>query len=169
MQSQPTPISIRQATPGDAELVSSLNVDVQAIHAAALPERFKRPGPASFTAAETHDLLAKADNLVLMAFTHSTPAGYAYAEIVRRPETSLTYAYQMIHLHHISVKPEHRRCGVGSALLDAVRHSASGLGITLLTVEVWSFNEAARAFFHRQGFDQYIERLWWKPNPAGSE
>jgi ribosomal protein S18 acetylase RimI-like enzyme len=72
----------------------------------------------------------------------------------------------MIHLHHVSVKPEHRRHGVGSALLDAVRHSASSLGITLLTVEVWSFNEAARAFFRRQGSEQYIERLWWRSNPS---
>jgi GNAT superfamily N-acetyltransferase len=164
MQSRPTPISIRRATPDDAELVSSLNVDVQAIHAAALPERFKRPSPASFTTAETHDLLVKTDNLVFLAFAYSAPAGYAYAEIIRRPETSLTHAYQMIYLHHISVRPEHRRRGVGSSLLDAVRLYASSLDIALLTVEVWLFNDAARAFFHRRGFEQYIERLWWKPD-----
>jgi ribosomal protein S18 acetylase RimI-like enzyme len=169
MQSRSTPISIRRATPDDAELVSSLNVDIQAIHAAALPERFKRPGPASFTATETRDLLAKSDNLVFLAFAHTTPAGYAYAEIIRRPETSLTHAYQMVYLHHISVRPEHRRHGVGSALLDAVRGSASSFDITLLTVEVWSFNDAARAFFHRHGFEHYIERLWWKPDRAVSD
>jgi ribosomal protein S18 acetylase RimI-like enzyme len=169
MQSRSTPISIRQATLDDAELISILNVDVQAIHAAALPQRFKRPGPASFTTAETHDLLAKADNVVFLAFAHGAPAGYAYAEIIRRPETSLTYAYQMIYLHHISVKPEHRRRGVGSALLDAVRLSASSLDIALLTVDVWSFNDVARAFFHRHGFEHYIERLWWKPDRVVSD
>jgi ribosomal protein S18 acetylase RimI-like enzyme len=169
MQSRSTPINIRQATPDDAELISSLNVDVQAIHAAALPERFKRPGPASFTAAETRGLLAKADNLVFLAFTHSAPAGYTYAEIIRRPETSLTYAYQMIHVHHISVKPEHRRRGVGSALLDAVRLSASSLDIAQLTVDVWSFNDAARTFFHRHGFEHYIERFWLNADPAVSD
>jgi ribosomal protein S18 acetylase RimI-like enzyme len=169
MQSRSTPISVRQATPDDAELIAILNVDVQAVHAAALPERFKRPGPTSFTTAETHDLLAKADNIVFLAFAHSAPAGYAYAEIIRRPETSPTHAYQMIYLHHISVKPEHRRRGVGSALLDAVHRSASSLDIALLTVDVWSFNDAARAFFHRHGFEHYIERLWRKPDCVVSD
>jgi hypothetical protein len=83
MQSRSTPISVRQAKPDDTELISTLSVDVQAIHAAALPERFKRPGPTSFTTAETHNLLAKADNIVFLAFAHSAPAGYAYAEIIR--------------------------------------------------------------------------------------
>jgi ribosomal protein S18 acetylase RimI-like enzyme len=167
MQNRSTPISIRQATLDDAELVSNLNVDVQAVHAAALPERFKRPGPDSFWVADARHLLGKEDNLVLLAFIDRAPAGYAYAEIVRRPETSLTYDHQMIHLHHISVKPERRRRGVGSALLDAVRLSASRSDITLLSADVWSFNDGARAFFHRRGFEQYIERLWWKPTVSG--
>ena len=169
MQSRSTQISVRQATPADAELVSILNVDVQAIHAAALPERFKPPGPASFPAAETRALLAKADNLVFLAFVDSAPAGYLYAELVRRPETSLTHAYETIYVHHISVEPARRRRGVGSALLDAVRLSASSFGITVLTLDVWSFNGSARAFFHRHGYEQYIERLWCKPDPSAAD
>ena len=149
--------------------MSALNVDVQAIHAAALPERFKPPGPASFPAAETRALLAKADNLVLLAFFDDVPAGYLYAEIVRRPQTSTTRADETIHVHHISVKPAYRRRGIGSVLLGAVRFSAPGLGITLLTLDVWSFNGSARAFFHRHGFEQYIERLWWKPDVSNAD
>jgi len=41
----------------------------------------------------------------------------------------------------------------------------TNLGITLVTADVWSFNDGARAFFRRQGFDQYIERLWSRQNP----
>ncbi len=89
-------IVVRQGTRDDAELVSALNADVQAVHAAKLPERFKPPGPSSFPAEETGALLTKADNIVLLAFVDGDPAGYVYAEIFRRPETSLTYAYEMI-------------------------------------------------------------------------
>jgi GNAT superfamily N-acetyltransferase len=66
-------------------------------------------------------------------------------------------------LHPTGSEPHHRRRGVGSALLNAVRISGSHLGITLLTLDVWSFNEGARAFFQRHGLEKYIERLWWKP------
>lgn len=156
------PIAVRraEAMETDADLFSALNADVQAIHAAALPWRFKPPGPGTFPTAEALALLAKPENLVFLAHVDQNPAGYAYAEVMRRPETSLIYAYEMINVHHISVGSKYRRRGVGSALLRAVRASALDLGITLLALDVWSFNEDARAFFRRHGFDQYNERLW---------
>jgi GNAT superfamily N-acetyltransferase len=152
--------TVRQATLIDAELISALNADVQAVHASALPGRFKPPGPDSFPTAEAAALLANSDNIVFLADVDRAAAGYAYAEVVRRAETSLTYAYEAVYLHHISVRPEYRRRGVGSALLSAVRDSGYGLGIKLLTLDVWSFNEDARAFFQRQGFNPYFDRLF---------
>jgi ribosomal protein S18 acetylase RimI-like enzyme len=153
-------IMVRRATEADAEWVSALNAEVQAVHAAALPWRFKPPG--AFAKAEVSGLLVKPENLVFLALVDRDPAGYAYAEVVRRPETSLTYAYEMVHIHHLGVSSNHRRQGVGGTLLGAVRAAGLELGIGLLTLDVWSFNEGARAFFRRHGFDPYMERLWWR-------
>jgi GNAT superfamily N-acetyltransferase len=153
-------IIIRRATTADAELVSSLNADVQAVHAAAVPWRFKRPGPDCFPPAEAAALIAQPAHFVFIADVDTQPAGYAYAEVVRRPETSWHYAYAMLYLHHLSVRPDFRRCGVGRALVDAVRAAGAEIGITLLAADFWSFNDAARAFFRRNGFSPYIERLW---------
>ena len=153
-------IAVRRATAADAELVSALNADVQAIHAAALPWRFKSPGPGTFPPAEAAALIARPGHIVFIAEADSEPAGYAYAEVIRRPETAFHHAHESIYLHHISVKPSHRRFGVGAALLAAVRAAGKELGIELLTADVWSFNEGARAFFARHGLTPYIERLW---------
>ena len=153
-------ISVRRATEADAESISALNTDVQALHAAAMPSRFKPPESGSFSAREVSALLAERENLLFLAHVDGEAAGYAYAEIIRRPETSLTYSSEMLHVHHIGVGSSFRRQGVGSALLNAVRAAGLDKGITLLTLDVWSFNEAARAFFRRQGFDPYVERLW---------
>jgi ribosomal protein S18 acetylase RimI-like enzyme len=152
-------ISIRPATVSDADILSLLNRDVQAVHAAALPSWFKPPSQQSFPPAEAAALLANFENLLLLAHVDQQPAGYAYAE-VRRPETSLTYAFEMLYLHHISVGPGFRRRGVGTALLTAIRAMGRDLGITLLALDVWSFNEAARRFFRQHGFEPYNERLW---------
>ena len=151
---------VRLATETDAEIISSLNADVQALHASALPWRFKPPGSDTFPPTAAAALLAEPTNLVFVAELGSIPVGYAYAEVVRRPETSFTYAYDMVHLHHISVRPTHRREGIGGALMNAVREAANERGIALLTVDVWVFNEVSRAFFQRHGFGPYIERLW---------
>jgi ribosomal protein S18 acetylase RimI-like enzyme len=154
------PPAIRKATAADAEAISSLNVDVQALHASALPACFKPPGPTTFPPSAAAALLSKPDNLVFVAEVDSQLAGYAYAEIVRRPETAFRYADEFVYLHHISVRPAYRKQGLGRALMDAVRAAAHERGIDVLALDVWTFNEDARAFFRRQGFSPYNERLW---------
>ena len=148
-------IVVRRAVTDDAALISSLNADVQAIHAAALPERFKGPGAETFPPSAAAGLLA-----VLVAETDGAPSGYAYAEVIRRAESSFHHAYDTVYLHHISVRSAHRRCGVGKHLIEAVRAAGNELGISLMTLDVWSFNDDAREFFRRHGFTPYIERLW---------
>ena len=151
---------MRRAGPADAAVMSELNTDVQAVHAAALPDAFKPPGPHAFSPAAAAVVLAQPDNLVFIAEVGAEPAGYAYAEVRRVQESAARYAYEMIYLHHLSVRPRYRRQGVGGQLLDAVRAAGHELRIDLLALDVWSFNESARAFFHRHGFTPYNERLW---------
>lgn len=153
-------IRIRQAGAGDADALSLLNADVQALHAAAVPWWFKPPGPGSFPPGAAAALIAKPENLVFLAEAAGAPTGYAYAEIIRQAETPFRHACEMVHLHHLSVRPACRRQGVGSALIAAVRAAAAERGITLLGADVWSFNDAARNFFRRHGFTVFNERLW---------
>lgn len=153
-------ISIRQATSADAELISSLNTDVQGLHASAMPWRFKPPGPETFPPSAAATLLAGPNNLIFVAELDGEPIGYAHAEISYRPDTPFHHAHELVHLHQISVRPEHRRTGAGRALIEAVRSAAKAQGIDLMTLDVWSFNEDARAFFAREGFTPYMERMW---------
>lgn len=155
-------LRVRRASVDDAALISSLNADVQALHAAGFPERFKPPNAETFPPTEVAGLLSEPETLAFIAEIDSAAAGYAYAEMMSQPESSLRHAYQMVHVHHIGVRPEFRRRGVGAALLAAVRAAANDAGITLLTLDVWTFNSDARAFFARNGFSAYIERLWYR-------
>jgi hypothetical protein len=60
-------ITVRRAATADAELVSALNADVQALHAVALPWRFKPPGPDTFPPKDAEALLAKSGHVVFIA------------------------------------------------------------------------------------------------------
>jgi GNAT superfamily N-acetyltransferase len=153
-------IHVRRASTTDAEAISRLNADVLAVHATALPGWFKPPSPSSFPLKAAVELIVDPDSLVFLAELESEPAGYAYAEVIRRPEEPWREAHEMVYLHHISVGPAFRRKGVGEALIGAWRAAAEELGITLLALDVWSFNEDARRFFGRHGFTAYNERLW---------
>jgi diamine N-acetyltransferase len=154
---------IRPADTTDADTVSSLNADVQAVHSAALPQRFKPPGPETFPPAAAAELLANPVNLVFVAEVDFASVGYAYAEHIRRPESSFQYAHEMIYLHHISVKPAYQRRGVAGALIKALRAAADERAVSVLALDVWSFNNRARRFFARNGFTPYNERLWSGP------
>jgi ribosomal protein S18 acetylase RimI-like enzyme len=154
------PIVIRRAGAADAVTVSALNVDVQAVHAQALSSRFKPPGADTFPPSEVARLFESAANLVFIAEVDGEASGYAYAEIIRRAETSLVYAHELVYLHHLSVRPAFRRRGIGNALVGAVRAAADQAGIATIALDVWTFNEPAGAFFRRHGFVPYNERLW---------
>jgi GNAT superfamily N-acetyltransferase len=158
-------ILVRKAVEKDAAILGALNADVQAIHAAALPWLFKPAGPDTFAPCEVKPLLAQPENLFFIAEVDGVAAGYVYAEIQEWPETPFTRRREMIYLHHISVRPAHRRHGVGSALMEAVRNAAAEAGITAVALDVWTFNEEARAFFHRRGFAAYSEKLWSRGAP----
>ncbi len=154
---------IRRAALADAEAVSSLNAEVQALHAGALPFRFKPPGPTTFPPAEAAALIGKPETIMFVAEMDGAPVGYVYAEHMQRPETPFTYAHELIYIHHISVRAKFREKDIGEALLDAVRAAAAELKIELITLDVWSFNTQAHAFFRRHGFTIYNERLWNRP------
>ena len=153
-------ITVRRASEADAEAISRLSADVQEVHATALPDLFKSPAAYSFPPAEIAELIRAPESLLFLAEIDSQPVGYAYAEVIRRPDGPFRLAQEMVYLHHRSVRPDHRRKGVGDALIGAWRTAAEELGITLLALDVWSFNEAARRFFKHHGFTAYNERLW---------
>ncbi|HEX5436786.1 MAG TPA: GNAT family N-acetyltransferase [Gemmatimonadaceae bacterium] len=156
------PITVRRAAVADAAVVSGLNADVQAIHAAALPWLFKAPGPNTFPPAAAAALLAQPTHLVYLALRGDEPVGYVYAELQQHAETAYRYAYRVLYVHHISVCPAHRHTGVGAALMSAVHRAAAEHGIAMVALDMWSFNDAARAFFRSIGFEAYNERMWWR-------
>jgi ribosomal protein S18 acetylase RimI-like enzyme len=151
---------IREATEADADIISSLNIDVQAAHASAMPWWFKPASRDTFPPEVVARLLDDPSNLLFIAEVEVSPAGYVYAEVMDRPETSFNYAYQMVYVHHISVRPAHRRQGVGRALLEAVQTAASKRDIRMISLDVWTFNAGARTFFSRSGFEARAEKLW---------
>jgi ribosomal protein S18 acetylase RimI-like enzyme len=161
------PVMVRPATSADAEFLSSLNGEIQAIHAVFLRSWFKPPGPQTFPPAAASALVDNPGNLVLVAEDEREPAGYVYASVTRHAETPWRYAYETMYVHHIGVRAGFRRRGIGGALMTRVRAEAASRNVALLSLDVWSFNADAKAFFRRQGFEPYQERLWSSTSRRG--
>lgn len=152
-------IQVRRATAFDAEVLSRLNLPVGTAHAAAWPTSFKSPSSEWFSPGQIRELLADEDRLFWVAEREGGPAGFAYAQVLRRPESGLQRSEVRLQVNGLAVAPEHQRRGCGTALLKAVREAAHELKISTLTLDVWSFNTEAKAFYEAAGFAVYKEAM----------
>ncbi|MBN2394671.1 MAG: GNAT family N-acetyltransferase [Anaerolineae bacterium] len=153
-------MEIRLATLADAEIISALNVDVQNVHAEALPHIFKHISDPGFAVTYITEQLNDPNNYFYIANIDGEDAGYIFAHVVRRPENAYMHPWNYVYINQISVKPAYQRHGCGTALIQAVRELAKEQGITTVAVDTWFFNEKAQTFFASQGLTMFNQRMW---------
>jgi ribosomal protein S18 acetylase RimI-like enzyme len=153
-------MQIRKATLADAHTLSALNVDVQKIHADAIPHIFKQPESDSFAVQFMQERLEDPTNLFLIANLDDQDIGYLFARIVDRPENPFMHAWKYIYIDQISVKPRYQGLGCGRVLFQHLRQVTTELGIETILLDTWLFNIQAQAFFKKQGFTTFNYRMW---------
>ena len=62
-------------------------------------------------------------------------------------------------VHNIYVAPDHRRAGLGSALLSAAERTLAARGVEAVALEAMATNAAARAFYRAQGYEPHRVEL----------
>lgn len=144
-------LTIRAATPNDSDLLAGLNAEVQQLHATHRPEDFKAANVGEL-ALWFADLLKKRSVAVWIAEGASTPVGYALVMDHRTPETTFCKARRWWELDQLGVAAEHRRQGVGRALVRKVVAEAQSQGIPYVELQTWAFNQDAQAAFRQLGF-----------------
>jgi ribosomal protein S18 acetylase RimI-like enzyme len=55
-------------------------------------------------------------------------------------------------VHHLAVSPDHRRCGVGTALVRAAESGLAGLGCPKVNLQVRATNAEVVAFYRQLGY-----------------
>lgn len=152
---QDAAVVLRRARADEAPLLRELNREVQALHAAAEPRRYK---PLVAELAPFEAMVRAPDAHTVIAEVLGQPAGYGHIVVQRRPEDPFHHAATIIHIDQIAVLTGARRRGVGTALIGYAKALAAELAADEITLNVWSFNTAARTFFTAQGFDPITER-----------
>jgi GNAT superfamily N-acetyltransferase len=94
--------------------------------------------------------LAEPDAFVLLAEVNREPIGYALVHL-RGPEETWETGERIGVLETLTVLPDERGRGVGSALFERIYAELRELGVTELQVAVISKNAAALRFYERHG------------------
>jgi len=150
----------RRGTQEDALTLSTLNVDVQKIHADALPNIFKQPGSDDFAQQFMLERLADPLNYFIIARLDGEDIGYIYARIIDRLGNPFMHPWKYFYIEQISVKPGYQGRGYGESLIQAVRQAAQEQGIETIALDTWFFNKQAQSFFRKNGFVTFNERMW---------
>ncbi len=151
---------VRSAQINDCEAISTLNYEVQDIHALEYPEIFKPPSAETFSSVEVKEILQKENALMFVAESDGKIIGYIYGEITNFPENSIRYSVDALYIHHIAVTRSHRKRGAGKQLIERMTAYAEEIGPSIVMLDIWSFNEGALDFFKKQGFSVFNYRMW---------
>lgn len=98
--------------------------------------------------------LEDGDAFVLLAERSGVGVGYAMVH-VRSGSPTWPLGERAGEIETLSVLPEERGQGTGSALLEAVRVELSAEGIRELSLHVMHTNSDAMRFYERHGFETY--------------
>jgi ribosomal protein S18 acetylase RimI-like enzyme len=99
-----------------------------------------------------YERMLAGDAFALVARDGGRPVGYAFVDVRDGVDDTWPYGRRMAELVTLSVAPEERGGGVGTALMDAVDAELERRGVRDLEMFVMAGNDRARAFYERRGF-----------------
>jgi diamine N-acetyltransferase len=153
-------MNIRQATPADSLLLSSLSIDAQSLHAEHHPDIFKVPQSEDFAKSFFAEALADLTTRIFIAEEEGQALGCMLCKLIERQENPFTFARRFLIIDQISVRPAAREQGVGAALLQQADVVAKELGVQRIQLDSWDFNVDAHRFFECNGFTKFNYRFW---------
>ena len=143
---------IRRAAKEDIHRLDELLFQVQRLHAERRPDIFKLgEGTKKYTDEELAEILADDDRPVFVWEQEGKVKGYAFCIFQETKENGQLHARKVLYLDDLCVDAEARRQHVGADLYHYVLEFARETGCDSVTLNVWSVNGEAAAFYERMG------------------
>lgn len=143
---------IRRAVKEDIGRLDELLFQVQRLHAERRPDIFKLgEGTKKYTDGELEEILADESRPVFVCEREGKVQGYAFCIFQETKENGQLHPRKVLYLDDLCVDAEARRMHVGSELFRYVLDFARETGCDSVTLNVWSVNGEAEAFYERMG------------------
>ena len=134
--------------------------EVQTLHAEAIPEIFRVPTDDDVFRKFFDEVDGSEEHFLAFASLDDQPVGYIQYSLSERPRNTHQRARNFAYIHQLVVTKGQRRKGYGGALIEFAKKRAREQGIREVGIDFWSFNDAARGCFERQGFQVRHEGMW---------
>ena len=146
---------IRKAEADDAKEIQPLYLELMNLHAANLPN--------IFTSETTVDIEEIKNDICEFEYFYvvtidSKVIGYMKGRYKNIEESHFVKTRDMILLTDLIIKEEYRNHGVGKKMLNFIEEEAKIKNISCIEIPVYSFNEQAKSFYTKNGYNAYVER-----------
>ena len=149
------PIEVRRATERDIPALMRLLVQVNMVHHNGRPDLFKGP-TTKYDEGELRALLSDDAAPVFVAVDEEgNVLGHGFCVLQRQANTRLMVENATLYIDDICVDEAARGRGVGRALYEHILAYARGIGCYNVTLNVWSCNPGAMAFYEKLGMTPY--------------
>lgn len=159
-------MTIRRANSADIPQIDRLLRQVLEVHHAGRPDLFKG-GVKKYTDIELKGILSSDETPVFVAVRPRDAGagdddggadqvlGYAFCIFQRHPDSHILTDITTLYIDDLCVDERSRGTHVGSALYRFVLDYARDCGCHNVTLNVWSCNPSAMAFYERMGLKPY--------------
>lgn len=148
-------LTIRRATTADIPAIDALLRQVLEVHHAGRPDLFKG-GAKKYTDEQLQAILNDDRTPVFVAHEPDGPVlGYAFCIFQQHPHDNILTDITTLYIDDLCVDESSRGKHVGSALYRHVLDFARESGCYNVTLNVWSCNPTAQAFYERMGLTPY--------------
>jgi XTP/dITP diphosphohydrolase len=158
-------VTVRAATPDDFEAIKALFREGDDHHRDLGADGIRRD-PADYERKDFDRTLADPAVTVLIGESEGSAVGFLRARKVETPATRIHAAARFALVDEVVVAGRNRSRGVGKALLDEIKQWACANGCDGVELNVYTSNEAAVAFYLREGFFHFRTRMRFRLDPA---
>ena len=147
--------TIRRAVEADIPAIMDLLVQVNMVHHNGRPDLFKGP-TTKYTEDELRAILEDDETPVFVcADGDGRVLGHGFCVLQRQANTRLMVENRTLYIDDICVDEAARGQGVGQALYTHILEYARAIGCYNVTLNVWSCNPGAMAFYEKMGLKPY--------------
>ena len=145
---------IRPAAERDLPRVGDLLLQVNEVHHKIRPDLFKT-GSRKYNDAELRSILGNPETPVFVCEAEGEVCGYAFCVLVNPKTDCNLVPVKTLYLDDLCVDEAARGRGIGTALYRFVLDYAKQIGCHNVTLNVWSCNPGAMAFYEKLGLVPY--------------
>lgn len=150
-------MDIRFAQKQDITDILKLLAQVNLIHHQARPDILKKG--TKYTYEEVATIIDNPQRPILVAVEDNHVLGYMFGIFQETTEDNILVAEKSLYIDDICIDQDARGKHVGQALYQATKDLAADTGCRRITLNVWAFNESAKAFYEKMGMRTFKTTL----------